>query len=215
MRMTLCLWEDDESEHALFLRGWVVVRFTVSPNSLEYPCRHQCLHCHGWWLSHGYAESDLHWGFPWRVGREVLMKNSRKAVKDEKIKSAALSALVSADPPWESLWDHNTSHKTAGARPAVWKGPASLRERAVNWRRDRVEGREKFLVHTGWMRVLVVKPIELEREWWSGSWYVGTEKGGGLVGHYMKPKYNSSLSFSHSWSFMSLLCLPQAPYGFS
>lgn len=141
-------------------------------------------------------------------------ENSRKAVKDEKIKSAALSALVSADPPWERLWDHNTSHKTAGAQPAVWKGPAShWSERVLNWRRERVEGEERTLVYPGWMRVLVVKPIELKQERWSGRWYVGIE-GEGLVGHYMKPKYNTRPSFSHSWSSTSLLCLPQAPYGF-
>lgn len=143
-------------------------------------------------------------------------ENSRKAVKEEKIKSVALSALVSADPPWESLWDHNTSHKTVGARPAVWKGPASRwSEGGLNWRRERVEGKERFLVYTGWMRVLVVKPIELEQERWSGSWYVGVEEEGGLVGHYMKPKYNTSPSFSHSCRSTSLLCLPQVPYGFS
>lgn len=143
-------------------------------------------------------------------------ENLRKAVKEEKIKSAAPSALVSADPPWESLRDHNTSHKTAGAWPAVWKGPASQwSEGELNWRRERVEGKERFLVYTGWMRVLVVKPIELEQKWWSGRWYVGIEEEGGLVGHYMKPKYNTSPSFSHYWKFTSLLCLPQAPYGFS
>lgn len=58
---------------------------------------------------------------PMASGPRSFDENSRKAVKEEKIKSAALSALVSADPPWESLWDHNTSHKTAGARPACLK----------------------------------------------------------------------------------------------
>lgn len=76
-------------------------------------------------------------GFPWRVGPRSFDENSRKAVKEEKIKSAALSALVSADPPWESLWDHNTSHKTAGAWPAIWKGPAS------QWVRERWTGEGK------------------------------------------------------------------------
>lgn len=153
---------------------------------------------------------------PMASGPRSCDENSRKAAKEEKIKSAALSALVSADPPWESLWDHNTSHKTAGAWPAVWKGPAShWSEGAVNWRTERVEGKEMVLIYTDWMGVLVVKPIELGKEWWSGSWYVGIEEGGGLVGHYMTPKYYTSLSFSHSWRFTSLLCLPQAPYGFS
>lgn len=155
-------------------------------------------------------------GLPMANGQRSFDENSRKAVKEEKIESAALLALVSADPPWESLWDHNTSHKTAGAWPAIWKGPAShWSEGAVNWRTERLEGKEKFLIYTDWMRVLVGKPIELGQEWWSGSWYVGTEEGGGLVGHYTTPKYYTSLSFSHSWRFMSLLCLPQAPYGFS
>ena len=58
-------------------------------------------------------------------GPRSFDENSRTAVKEETIKSAALSALISADPPWESLRDHNTSHKPAGARPAIWKGPAS------------------------------------------------------------------------------------------
>lgn len=86
-------------------------------------------------------------------GPRSFDENSRTAVKEEKIKSAAPSALVSADPSWESLRDHNTSHKTAGAWPAVWKGPAShWSERAPNWRRDRVKerggGREKGLSYT-------------------------------------------------------------------
>lgn len=74
---------------------------------------------------------------PMASGPRSFDENSRKAVKEEKIKSAALSALVSADPPWESLWDHNTSHKTAGARPAVWKGPAS------HWAREQRTGEGK------------------------------------------------------------------------
>lgn len=89
-------------------------------------------------------------------------------MKEEKIKSAALSALVSADPPWESLWDHNTSHKTAGAWPAIWKGPAShwVRERWTGEGKEWMGGRggekkEKFLVYAGWMRVLVVKTYRI------------------------------------------------------
>lgn len=45
---------------------------------------------------------------------------------------------------------------------------------------------------------LAVRPIELEQELWSGRWYVGIEVEGGLFGHYMKPKHNTSPSFSHS-----------------
>lgn len=117
---------------------------------------------------------------PMASGPRSFDENSRKAAKEEKIKSAALSALVSADPPWESLRDHNTSHKTAGARPVVWKGPAShWSERVLNWRRERVEGKERFLIYAGWMRVSAVKPIELKQEWWSGRWYVGIEEEGG------------------------------------
>lgn len=113
---------------------------------------------------------------PMASGPRSFDENLRKAVKEETIKSAAPSALVSADPPWECLWDHNTSHKTAGAGPAVWKRPAShWIEGVLNWRRERVEGKERFLVYAGWMRALVVKPIELEQERWSGSWYVGIE----------------------------------------
>lgn len=192
--------------------GWCEVQPLFSPVSLSSSVSP---------LSQMMTVSRTQWitfvpRLPMASGPRSFDENSRKAVKEEKIKSAALSALVSADPPWESLWDHNTSHKTAGARPAVWKGPASQwSEGVLNWRRERVQGKERFLVYPGWMRVLVVKPIELEQEWWSGSWYVGIEEEGGLVGHYMKPKYNTSPSFSHSWRFMSLLCLPQAPYGFS
>lgn len=49
------------------------------------------------------------------------------------------------------------------------------------------------------MRVLVVKTYRIgagmvEWELVCG----GLKREGGLVGHYMKPKYNTSLSFSHS-----------------
>lgn len=155
--------------------GWCEVQPLFSLVSLSSSVS---LHCHRWCLFRGHRESHLRRGFPWRAEPRSFDENSRKAVKEEKIKSAALSALVSADPPWESLWDHNTSHKAAGARPAVWKGPASQwSEGVLNWRR--VEGKERFLVYTGWMRVLVVKPIEMEQEWWSGRWYVGIEEEGG------------------------------------
>lgn len=50
MRITFCLWElleDDGEEPALFFHvAGVVVRFMASTYSLEYPCPHQCLHCH-------------------------------------------------------------------------------------------------------------------------------------------------------------------------
>lgn len=45
------------------------------------------------------AESDLRDGLP-TTSKKFEPENSRKATKEEeKIKSAALSALVSADPP--------------------------------------------------------------------------------------------------------------------
>lgn len=49
---------------------------------------------------------------PMASGPRSSDENSRKAVKERKIKSAALSVLVSADPPGENLWDHNSSNKT-------------------------------------------------------------------------------------------------------
>lgn len=73
-------------------------------------------------------------------GPRSFDENSRTAVKVEKIKSAAPSALVSADPSWESLRDHNTSHKTAGAWPAVWKGPASLEWASTELEKGQSEG---------------------------------------------------------------------------
>lgn len=102
--------------------------------------------------------------------------------------------------------------KPAGSQPAAQKGPASHRARE----RSAGEAREKFLVYGAEWGLLVTQRIEPEEGWWSGSYVVcgGLREVGGRFGHYMKPKYNSSPSSAHSRRFMSLLCLPQAPYGF-
>lgn len=227
MRMTVC-WEGTAFKywknclkHCLIFRvpllscGWVDVRFR--PYSLQFPCPHHCLRCHRWWLFHGHRESHLRRGFPWRAGPRSFDENSRKAVKEEKIKSAALSALVSADPPWESLWDHNTSHKNSGS-------PASRLKRtflSLEWGSTELEkgksGGKRKVSHMHRLneglsgQTYRIGAGMVEWELVCGEW----RKGGVLVGHYMKPKYNTSLSFSHCWRFTSLLCLPLAPYGFS
>lgn len=124
--------------------------------------------------------------------------------------------------PWERLWDHNTRHKTAGAPASCLKRTCLSTERteAANWRR----GNRRPGGGGGWSfsytqvewGALSSWTYRIEQERWSRSWYAGgLKREGGLVGHYMKPKYNTSLLFSHSWRFMSLLCLPLAPYGFS
>lgn len=97
--MTLCLWEDDESEHAAFF-AWLGCREVHS----EYQLSRVSLSSSVSPLSRMMTVSRIRrirfaLRLPMASGPRSFDENLRKAVKDEEIKSAALSALVSADPP--------------------------------------------------------------------------------------------------------------------
>lgn len=174
-----------------------------------------CLHCHIGWLFHEYRESDLR-SLPVVSEPRSFDENTGKAVKEEKIKSVPLSALISADLPERAceitilpIKQQDPGHPSERDLPNTgvkeqWTGEG----RVEKW-----SGGKRKVSHIYRLNG-EAKCIELKEDWWSGSWYVGTEERGGLVGHYMNPEYNTSLSFSQSWRFMSLLCLPQPPYGF-
>lgn len=114
-------------------------------------------------------------------GSTSLMRTRGKPVKEEQIKSAPPSALVSADPPERACGITILPIKTAGSRPAAWKGPAShrARERSTGEGRDQ-RGKKSFWYTTAEWGFLVTKRIELEEDWWSGSWYAGDWRRWGL-----------------------------------
>lgn len=69
-------------------------------------------------------------------------------MKEEKIKSASAPALVSADPPERAcgITILPIKQQDPGQPP---ERDLPLTEGAVNWRRERPEGKEKFLVYGG------------------------------------------------------------------
>lgn len=104
-----------------------------------------------WWLPHRREEFDFCRGE--RV--HEFDENSRKACERREDQISASIGPRKCWSPWESLRDHNTSHKNSRIPASRLKGTCpSPSEGAVNWRRERPEGKEKFLVYDGWMGVL-------------------------------------------------------------
>ena len=139
IRLLSCGWVDVKFSPCFFSLP-VLISLSTGTDDVCFkdPEDHICAKaCHGEWAKK----------FWWK-----LEKGCER--RDDQI-SSSISPRKCWSPPLKSLWDHNTSQETEGAWSAIWKGTASHRSEGVlNWGRERVEGKERFLINAGWMRVL-------------------------------------------------------------